>query len=118
MSRYRTERADPTTYRPPAGLSIAERTAEQDQAAGGHNARLVTRADGRTVMGSVALRCLPKSRRVYAYLRWTASKGTTERYLGDVSDSPDRITALRVGWELARRRESGSLLTTSTLTAR
>ena len=118
MSIYRTERADPTTYRPPPGLSIADRTAEQDRAAGGHDARLVTRADGTAVLGSVALRCFAKRRRVYAYLRWTAGHGTTERYLGDVSDSPDRITALRAGWELARRRESGSLLTTSTLTAR
>lgn len=117
MSRYRAERADPTTYRPPAGLTAAERTDEQDEAAGGHDARLVTRADGTAVVGSVALRCFAKSRRVYAYLRWSAGHGTTERYLGDVSDSPDRITALRAGWELARRRDGASRLTTSTLTA-
>ena len=117
MSRHRDERADPRAYRPPAGLTVAERTAEQDEAAGGHDARLITRADGTAVVGSVALRCFAKSRRVYAYLRWSAGHGTTERYLGDVSDSPDRITALRAAWELARRRESGSLLTTSTLTS-
>lgn len=118
MTRYRTERADPITYRPPTGLTVAERTAEQDEAAGGHDARLVTRPDGTAVVGSVALRCFARSRRVYAYLRWSAGHSTTERYLGDVSDSPDRITALRAGWELARRRENVSLLTTSNLTAR
>ena len=112
MSRYRTQRADPTTYRPPAGLTFSQRAAEQDQAAGGHDVRLVTRADGTVVLGSVALRCYPKSRRVYAYLRWSAGHGTSERYLGDVSDSPDRLTALRAGWDLARR-ESAPLLTPS-----
>ncbi len=113
MSRYRAKRADPTTYRPPAGLTFSQRGAEQDEAAGGHDVRLVTRADGTVVLGSVALRCYPKSRRVYAYLRWSAGHGTTERYLGDVSDSPDRLTALCAGWNLARRRESALLLTPS-----
>jgi DNA mismatch endonuclease (patch repair protein) len=113
VSRYRAQRADPRTYRPPAGLTSAQRAAEQDKAAGGHDARLVSRADGTVVVGSVALRCYAKSRRVYAYLRWSGGHGTTERYLGDVSDSPDRITALRAGWDLARRRDNASLLTPS-----
>lgn len=102
MTRYRTTRADPTAYRPPPGLSIAERAEEQDNAAGGRAARLIIRDDGTRVVGSVALRCYRNSRRVYAYLRWTALNGkTAERYLGDVSDCPDRDSALRRAWEVA-----------------
>jgi len=96
MSRPRDRRPDPATYRPPAGLTAHQRTAEQDAAAGDRRSRLVTRPDGSAVLGSIALRCYPKSRRVYAYLRWaSAGSGTAERYLGDVSDFPDRPTALR-----------------------
>lgn len=98
MSRYRARRVDPDLYRPPVGLTLAERAAEQDEAAGAREARLITRPDGVVVVASVALRCYAKSRRVYAYLRWSDTRGTAERYLGDVSDCPDRITALRDAW--------------------
>jgi DNA mismatch endonuclease (patch repair protein) len=114
MSSYRTVRVDPAAYRPPTGLTLAERAAEQDEAAGGRDARMITRTDGTAVVGSVALRCYAKSRRVYAYLRWSAGPGTTERYLGDVSDSPDRISALRAGWELACECKDSFIRTTST----
>jgi DNA mismatch endonuclease (patch repair protein) len=103
MSRRRAERADPIAYRPPPRLTLAERTAEQDAAAGGHHLRLIARQDGSAVVASVALRCFPKSRRVYAYLRWTAlDSGTSERYLGDVSEHPDRTSALAAAWRHAR----------------
>jgi DNA mismatch endonuclease (patch repair protein) len=102
VTRYRATRADPAAYRPPPGLTIAERAEEQDTAAGGRATRLITRDDGTRVIGSVALRCYRNSRRVYAYLRWTALNGkTAERYLGDVSDCPDRDSALRRAWEVA-----------------
>lgn len=100
MSRHRDRRPDPATYRPPAGLSLDQRAAEQDCAAGGRATCLVTRDDGAVVAASVALRCYPKSRRVYAYLRWSASSsGTAERYIGDVSDCPDRSSAMRAAWQ-------------------
>ena len=99
MSRYREGRPDPVIYRPLPGLTLEQRSAEQDEAAGGRNSRLVTRDDGSVVSASVALRCFPKSRRVYAYLRWSASsRGTAERYIGDVSACPDRATALQFAW--------------------
>ena len=102
MSHHRAHRPDPDLYRPPAGLTLAERAEEQDRAAGGHDARLVTRPDGALVAASVALRCYAKSRRVYAYLRWTnPGDGTAERYLGDVSDYPDRTSALNAAWARA-----------------
>jgi len=102
MSRHRDQRPNPAAYRPPAGLTLDQRAAEQDEAAGSRTTRLVTRDDGTIVSASVALRCYPNSRRVYAYLRWSASsRGTAERYIGDVSDCPDRATALRDAWRQA-----------------
>lgn len=100
MSWRRDQRPDPNAYRPPAGLKLDQRAAEQDRAAGGREMRLVTRTDGAVVSASIALRCYSRSRRVYAYLRWSASsKGTDERYVGDVSDCPDRESALRAAWQ-------------------
>lgn len=102
MSGHWTQPADPAVYRPSAGLTIQERAAEQDAAAGGRAFRLINRDDGRTVAVSVALRCFPKSRRVYAYLRWSvSSRGTAEKYLGDVSDCPNREAVLRTAWRRA-----------------
>lgn len=86
MSRYRSDRPDPGLYRPPVGLDFEQRAAEQDAAAGGRQARLITREDGSVVAVSIALRCYRKSRRVYAYQRWASGTGTAERYIGDVSD--------------------------------
>lgn len=107
MTRHRDQRPNPAVYRPTAGLTLDQRAAEQDEAAGGRTTRLVTRDDGIIVSASVALRCYPKSRRVYAYLRWSASsRGTAERYIGDVSDCPDRATALRVAWRQAESARS------------
>ncbi len=107
MSRPLPGRANPDLYRPTPGLSVDERAKEQDAAAGGHEARLVTRPDGVTVTASVALRCYAKSRRVYAYLRWAdPGRGTAERYLGDVSHCPDRATALRQAWSRAEAAAS------------
>jgi len=99
VSRQRDQRVNPDAYRPPPGLTLEQRAAEQDAAAGGRSPRRVTREDGAVVSASVALRCYPKSRRVYAYLRWAEpTTGTAERYLGDVSEFPDRTTALRAAW--------------------
>lgn len=65
--------------------------------------RVVPRADGTQALASVALRCYPKSRRVYAYLRWTSgSSKTAERYIGDVTDCPNRATALAEAWRRAK----------------
>lgn len=104
MSAHREAAVNPSEYRPQAGLSRNERAQEQDHAAGGHGARLVTRSDGAVVTASVALRCYAGSRRVYAYLRWADPvRGTAERYLGDLSNCPDRAAALRDGWHRAQQ---------------
>lgn len=100
MTRHvRLTKPDPALYLPAKGLTSSERAAEQDLAAGGHKARMVRRRDGSTALGSVALRCYSDSRRVYAYLRWSDGSGrTAERYIGDVSDSAERASALRDAW--------------------
>ena len=104
-------RPDPAAYRPPAGLTSEQRAAEQDGAAGGRDRRLIVRPDGGVVVASVALRCFPKSRRVYAYLRWSAATSrTAERYIGDVSDCPNRVTALRLAWQRALQSDTGGSL--------
>ena len=103
MSGWLPARRDPALYKPASGLTSAQRAAEQDAAAGGREHRLRRRPDGRTVVASVALRMPPRSRRVYAYLRWTApNRVTRERYLGDVSETGNREAALRVAWLAAR----------------
>ena len=101
MTAYRSLSVDPQVYRPTPGCSITDRTAEQDAAAGGRQARLITRDDGTLAAASVALRCFPQKRRVYAYLRWAEANVTREKYLGDVSAFPDRASALRAAWQRA-----------------
>lgn len=116
MSRYRAERPNPDVYRPPSGLTLAQRASEQDAASGGRDARLVAREDGTIVVASVALRCYRNSRRVYAYLRWTSPTGTAERYIGDVTDCPDRATALRLAWRQVSAGDSAPHPLTQTAT--
>lgn len=109
VSRYRSDRPDQGLYRPPMGLSFAEWAAEQDAAAGGRAARLLAHDHDAVVLGTVALRCHPKSRCVHDYLRWSSRIGTTERYIGDLSDCPDRTS--RVACRVDRRARPASSTT-------
>jgi DNA mismatch endonuclease (patch repair protein) len=80
---------------------MAERAAEQDRAAGGRVAREVGLPDGRIALASVYLRLYRRTRRVRAYLRWSDSGTTAERYLGEVRHA-SRAENLREAWILAR----------------
>jgi DNA mismatch endonuclease (patch repair protein) len=98
VPRWRKVPPQPGAWRAPAGLTPAQRAAEQDRAADGHERRQLLRPDGRTVTASIALRHPPSSRRIYAYLRWSASPGRTrERYVGEVTE-PSREGNLRLAW--------------------
>jgi DNA mismatch endonuclease (patch repair protein) len=88
-------------WKPKLGASPA---AEQDVAAGGHDRRVVRLSDGRTALGSVALRVFPNSRRIRAYLRWSDRGQTREQYLGEVTGET-RGENLRSAWDLAREKE-------------
>lgn len=103
MPAWRQAPPEPEAWRAPAGLTPAQRAAEQDQAAGGRQHRQLTLPDGRIVTASIALRHPPKSRRVYAYLRWSVSTRTHERYVTDVTE-PTREANLRQAWRQAQER--------------
>jgi hypothetical protein len=85
----------------------SERGAEQDKAAGGLTARQVKLADGRTATASIRLKRLPKSRRVYAYLRYSVDGKTITKYAGDAT-AKTRERALQQAWNHA---QSGGLMT-------
>lgn len=81
----------------------AQHAAEQDRAAGGRSARTVRLLDGGTATASIRLQRLPKSRRVYAYLRYSVDGRTKTRYAGDATANT-RERALRQAWTDARKR--------------
>ncbi len=76
---------EPDAYRPLAGVSNVARAIEQDEAAGGRERRAVKLSENQAALASVALRLLPRTRRIYAYLRWSEAGKTKERYIGEVT---------------------------------
>lgn len=84
----------------------AEHAAEQDKAAGGRAARAVKLVEGGTATASIRLKHLPKSRRVYAYLRYSVGGKTRTKYVGDATVNT-RARALKQAWSLA---QSGGLM--------
>jgi DNA mismatch endonuclease (patch repair protein) len=99
VAQWRETGPDDSAWRCPPGLTRTDRATEQDQAAGGHEHRIIT-IDDRTVLASVALRRKRDGRRVYAYLRWSDHGRTAERYLGEV-DHATRRDNLAQAWRLA-----------------
>ncbi|MER8068369.1 very short patch repair endonuclease [Streptomyces sp. NPDC094034] len=88
-------------YKPRSGLSRDKRTAEQDKAAGGRYHRAVPLEEGRYARASIMLRLYRRTRRIRAYLRWSVSGETEERYVCDV-DEPTRAANLALAWSKAR----------------
>jgi hypothetical protein len=76
---------------------------EQDAAAGGRRRRLIDLGAGLTARASIRLKNLPKSRRIYAYLRYSLDGKTITKYVGDVTND-DRGAALRAAWKLAHNK--------------
>jgi DNA mismatch endonuclease, patch repair protein len=76
---------------------------EQDNAAGGHDRRVIELRDGRTALASISLRVYKKSRRIRAYLRWSEQGRTRETYLGEVDDET-RDENLRSAWRFAHEQ--------------
>lgn len=91
-------------YKPRAEMTRAARTAEQDRAAGGRHRRAVLLGDGRFARASIALRLYRKTRRIRAYLRWSDSGETAEKYVSEV-DGATRAANLALAWEKARAAE-------------
>ena len=99
-NRWRDAAPSGTAWRPPRGVSKEVRAQEQDRAAGGRENRRMVLPGDRTALASIALRHLPKSRRIYAYLRWSEGGRTRERYVCEV-DGPTRAENLAVAWRRA-----------------
>ncbi len=91
-------------YKPRSGLSRERRTAEQDKAAGGRYRRAVLLGEGRYARASITLRLYRRTRRIRAYLRWSVSGDTEERYVCDV-DEASRAANLAFAW--CEAREAG-----------
>lgn len=116
-SLWKESRPADAAWKPAKGQSQAQRAAEQDIAAGGRAAREVRLSGGRCGHASIALRVLPKGRRIYAYLRWSDSGKTYEHYVGEV-DRDTRAANLVQAWHTVhqaglldrepRRRTNGS----------
>lgn len=100
--RWADERLPDRYWRPRVGLSPAERAEEQDGAAGGRSNRIVRRADGSEVLGSVFLR-MTGGRRCYAYLRYSDISKTREVYIGEAKGST-RTDKLAAAWLDVRQR--------------
>jgi DNA mismatch endonuclease (patch repair protein) len=100
---WRAEAPDPAAWRPAPGLSRVQRREEQDRAAGGREIRRIPLESGRTATASVALRHNPRSRRVYAYLRWFDGGRTRERFIAEAT-APTRAEALVAAWIAVRER--------------
>jgi DNA mismatch endonuclease (patch repair protein) len=85
-------------------MASADRAREQDQAAGGRQRRKMSLPGNRVALASVALRLLPHSRRIYAYLRWSVEGKTKERYISEVT-ATTRADNLEAAWRIVHSRE-------------
>ncbi|MDR7302260.1 very short patch repair endonuclease [Haloactinomyces albus] len=103
---WRESKPPDVAWKAPKGLTQIERAAEQDNAAEGRDAREIRLPDDRRVHASIALRVLRQGRRIYAYLRWSVSGKTHERYVGEVFQD-SRQANLAEAWHTVRQ---GNLL--------
>lgn len=90
-------------------MSAAERTEEQDRAAGGRDNRVIALDAKRTVLASIYLRLPAQSRRVYAYLRWAEGKKTREKYVCQVT-AATREENLAEAWRKVRATRAAPAL--------
>jgi DNA mismatch endonuclease, patch repair protein len=100
--RWASSAPTPDAWKVPRG-DASQRSAEQDDAARGRKHRLVRLADGRSATASVALKQYAKTRRIYAYLRYSDHGKTITIYIGDAT-AHSREEALRIAWQLAKQK--------------
>lgn len=90
-------------WRPSRQDSRCTPSQEQNQAAGGRDRRSIPLANGSTALASICLRLPPKSRRIYAYLRWSEQGQTRERYVCEAT-AATRAENLALAWECAHTK--------------
>ena len=88
------------SWRPRPGLDRAQRSREQDRAAGSAERRLVDVGGGRRASAAVVLNESRRAGRVKAAIRWSVDGHSTSVPLGLV-DHPTRAENLREGWRMA-----------------
>jgi DNA mismatch endonuclease, patch repair protein len=98
---WRGDPLDDSAWRPVRGLARVDRAAEQDDAAGGRDQRVVSGTSG-LVLASVYFR-RTTGRRVYAYLRWSETGRTSERFVCEV-EHETRAENLAHAWKIVRDR--------------
>lgn len=82
---------------------VKHSSVEQDRAAGGREARLVTANDGTVARASVELKNFGQGSFCWAYLRWSTGGKTVTRYLGK-AQGRSRFKCLSEAWALAREK--------------
>jgi DNA mismatch endonuclease, patch repair protein len=97
--QWRGTTLDDSAWRPARDLAQADRAAEQDDAAGGRDQRIVAGTSG-VVLASVYFR-RTTGRRVYAYLRWAEAGRTSERFVCEV-EHETRTENLTHAWAIVR----------------
>lgn len=96
--RWHEDQPDPASWQGRIGQTKQERAVEQDLAAGGRERRFVDQA-----LASIALRVPPKSRSIYAYLRWSIKGKTREHFVCEVRENT-RAENLKAAWGVAHDR--------------
>ena len=93
-----------TTPQTTTRLSLVDRVAEQDAAAGGREKRMVRLPGGKTARASIELKEFTRTPgRTWAYLRYSVGGKTVTVYVGNVT-APSRAEALKLAWQLARSK--------------
>lgn len=100
--QWREQSLDDSAWRPARGLARAARAAEQDNAAGNREQRIVAGMSG-LVLASIYFR-RTTGRRVYAYLRWADAGRTSERFVCEV-EHKTRADNLAHAWQVVRDRK-------------
>jgi DNA mismatch endonuclease, patch repair protein len=95
--QWREQSLNDSAWRPERGLARAVRAAEQDQAAGGQDQRVVAETSG-LILASVYFR-RTTGRRVYAYLRWANEGRTSERFVCEI-EHKTRAANLAYAWKV------------------
>lgn len=101
------QQPNPIDLRPVEAYNKYENGRDQDAAAGGRPARVLTRADGSETLAVVRVRQRKdlQSRRAYAELRWARVKDDpSEHWIGRV-DARNRQTALIEAWRIVHERD-------------
>ena len=101
--RWSREMPRDEAWRPLPRGSGRTSSQEQNDAAGGRDRRSVPLSDGATALASICLRLPPKSRRIYAYLRWSERGRTRERYVCEAT-AATRAENLVLAWEHAHTK--------------